>query len=92
MKQAGLRRAADIAPFDLRRVGIYAGIAVATLVLWGFAALTSRGLVIDVAAIGVTGLVLLVVSRQRLDLGRHFPEIARLPKVGRYLVEAKHRH
>ncbi len=89
LKQAGLRRAAGISPFDRSRAGIYAAIAIAAAALWTLARLTDESnLAVDLVAIALTGLVLLVATRRRLDLGRHFPEVARIPFVGRHLVGA----
>ena len=86
MKQAGLRRAGGISPFDRHRAVIYAGIGVATAVLVLFAVTTDVGLPLAMVATAIVSTALLVASRRRLDLGRHFPEIGRLPVIGGFLI------
>jgi O-antigen/teichoic acid export membrane protein len=86
LKQAGLRRAAGIAPLEARHVGTYAGIVAVTVVLSLYAAATSAGLLVDLGVVAVASAVLLVANRRRLAIERHFPEVGRLPFLGRLLL------
>lgn len=86
LKQAGLRRAAGITPLEARHVGTYAGIVAATVVLSLYAAATSAGLLVDLGVVAVASAVLLVANRRRLAIERHFPEVGRLPLLGRLLL------
>ncbi len=84
--QIGLVRSGVGLP-DLRHVVVFVAIAVALVVLWLVQVTAGLSLIPGLAAIGVGWLLLVIGGRRALELGRYFPELARIPVV-RSLVGA----
>ena len=84
--QIGLRAGVGIRVFDRRGVPVYGMIVGAAAALTGFERLVAAPVLVDVAVAALLSLGLLVVNRRRLDIGATFPEIARLPVIGRLLT------
>ncbi|HEU5043014.1 MAG TPA: oligosaccharide flippase family protein [Nocardioidaceae bacterium] len=63
----------------------YAIIAAGAGLLWGFQLFVSRGVVPDVAAAIVVSVAVLAGSRRALQLRETFPELARIPVLGRFI-------
>jgi O-antigen/teichoic acid export membrane protein len=83
--QLGLRRTARTGFINRGSLPAYASIAVAAGLLWGVQVLWSPGLVVSLVLTALTSLALLAVNRRSLQLSEYFPEVRRLPLVGRYL-------
>lgn len=83
--QLGLRRTVRTAFISRASLPAYVSIAVATGLLWGVDALWSPGLVPAVILVGLASLALVAYNRRSLQLSEYFPEVRRLPVVGRYL-------
>ncbi len=84
--QIGLVRTGVGLP-DLRHVLLFVAIAVVLIGLWLIGVLVGLSLIPGLAAIGVGWLFLVIGGRRALELGRYFPELARIPIV-RTLVGA----
>lgn len=65
--------------------GCYAMITLGGLLLWGFEHLFHPGIVPSVVAAVVVSVVVLAGSQSALQLSRTFPELQRLPLVGRFV-------
>jgi O-antigen/teichoic acid export membrane protein len=86
MKQAAMVRVASVEPFPRRYARIYASIVAAAAGLALFAAVVELPFV---ALLGVAALVSLVVlwaNRAALEVAATFPEVRRIPVLGRLLV------
>ncbi len=55
------------------------------LLLFGVQYFLEPHLAIDVVLVGLAAMLLLVLNRQTLQIGQMFPELARLPLIGRFL-------
>lgn len=86
LKQLALHRTTGIEIIDRRYVRVYAVIAVAVAALAAAQALFRPGLVASLTLAILASAVVVAVNHDRLDLGHTFPEILRLPLVGRLLA------
>ncbi|HEX6869375.1 MAG TPA: oligosaccharide flippase family protein [Candidatus Limnocylindrales bacterium] len=84
--QIGLVRSGVGRP-DLRHVLVFVAVAVLLVALILLQANLHLSLIVGLAVIGMVWLGLIVGSRRALELGRYFPELARIPVV-RWLVGA----
>jgi O-antigen/teichoic acid export membrane protein/thymidylate kinase len=82
--QSGLVATAHIGRFPRRAVKVYASVAAAVTVL-GVLAWVSAGVVVMTAAVAVTSLALAWLNRRYLQIGDTFPELAKVPLLGRVL-------
>jgi O-antigen/teichoic acid export membrane protein len=87
VNQWALRRALGTAFIDRRCAWAYVTIFVAAGALWTFAVLVEPGLWVGLLAATVASLVVLVVSRNALELEDSFPELGKVPVV-RWLVQS----
>ena len=85
INQWALRRALGTAFIDRSCVLLYAVIVVCAVALWVFEALVDPGLVIGVAAATAASAIVLFASRSAIQLGDTFPELRRVPIVGRFV-------
>jgi O-antigen/teichoic acid export membrane protein len=83
--QVGLRRVLGVALVSRTSLPAYASIAVGAAALSAAHVLWSPGILTALALTGVAFLVLLAVNRHRLQLSSYFPEVRRLPLVGRHV-------
>ncbi len=83
--QAGLRGALETAFISPGSLPAYASIAGAILTLWAVQLLWSPGIFIAVALTSAVSLSLVAVNRRLLQLSSYFPEVRKLPVVGRHL-------
>lgn len=83
LKQWGLRRRTNIDVFDRRYAPVYlvliAGLGVLALLHWTF----DPHLLASIALTGGVWLAILLLTRRLLDLHETFPELARVPLLGR---------
>ena len=63
----------------------YATIAVCAVALWVFQVVVDPGILVGAVSVAVTSAIVLIGSRQALQLVGTFPELARIPLVGRLL-------
>ncbi|HEX6248373.1 MAG TPA: oligosaccharide flippase family protein [Nocardioidaceae bacterium] len=66
-------------------LGAYGVIALGAGTLWAFQLLASPGFVVSLVAAGLVSFAVLMGSRNALRLGESFPELLRLPLLGRLL-------
>lgn len=86
VNQAGLRRLLNVPLFEWRYAGVYATVVGVALAMWGAERLLEPGIV-GAAVLWVVGSgLVLVLNRNRLHLSDTFPEITRIPVVGRWLA------
>lgn len=83
INQWALRRAIGTAFIDRRCVPLYLVILGCAVVLWLLQALTDPGLLVGVLAAAAASVLVLFVSRSAIELGDTFPELRRVPLVGR---------
>jgi O-antigen/teichoic acid export membrane protein len=86
MNQLALQRSIGVGVFDRRGVPVFAMIIAAALGLAVFQRTVAPHFAVAVVVAGVTSLLLLVVNRRRLHLAETFPEVARVPVIGRLLT------
>lgn len=85
LNQWALRRSLGTAFVDRECWICYALIVGGAAGLWGFQLLLSPGIVVSLAAAATVSLVVLVGGRGALQLKATFPELARLPLLGRLI-------
>src|SRR5690606_32837186 len=85
LKQWGLRNTAGIGLFDRSLVRIYGLIAASAAVLLLAVVLLDLPLVPGVVLAAVASLVVLRAGQRELDVTRTFPELARMPVLGRLM-------
>jgi O-antigen/teichoic acid export membrane protein len=81
--QWALRRALRTTWIDRGCLLCYGAILACAAALWAFQALVEPGLVIGLVAAAVASVVVLLVGRSAMELGDTFPELRRMPVVGR---------
>ncbi len=84
-KQIGLRRGTGISLFERRYAPVYGAIVVAALALWLVQTLAEPPGAVGVALAAVASIAVLRVGRSQLDVAEVFPEVLRLPVIGRLL-------
>ncbi len=72
-------------PFHWRHVKVWVGVAIGMVGLVAIERLASPALPVAVALVGVVWLGLLLVARDGLQVRETFPELLRVPVVGRLL-------
>lgn len=85
LKQAGLRLQTGIRVFEWCYVKVYAAIMVAALGLWLTQRLVEPGVVMTLVLTGAASLTVLGVGRSELAVLTTFPELIRIPLMGRLL-------
>jgi O-antigen/teichoic acid export membrane protein len=83
LNQWALRMAIGTSFIDRGYRACYLSIVGGAVALWGFEALVSPGLLVSLAAGAATSLLVLLGSRRALHLGSTFPELLRVPLLGR---------
>jgi O-antigen/teichoic acid export membrane protein len=86
LKQAGLRRGTGISVFEWRHGRVYAVIAIATAALLGAQWALSPGPVLALALVAVVSGGVLGLTRRSLAIGDMFPELVRVPILGRLVT------
>jgi len=85
LNQSVLRRTIRTSIVGRECRGSYAAVAGGALALWCFSLLFSPGMLISMAAIALVSVLVLAASRQALQLKDTFPELGRVPLVGRLI-------
>lgn len=85
LNQWALRSSIRTRFIDRACLRCYAVIAVGTAGLWGFQLLVSPGLIVGILAAAVMSCVVLLASRRALQLSETFPELRRIPVMGRMI-------
>jgi O-antigen/teichoic acid export membrane protein len=85
LNQWALRGSIKSRFIDRQCIACYAAILGGTAVLWIFQILASPGIVASITAAALVSMAVLVCSRQALQLGDTFPELRRIPFVGRFI-------
>lgn len=85
LKQMGLGRGTGIRVFDLRYLRVYATIIIAAVVIAAVNAALRPHAIVGLAIAGAISFVVLVVNRPLLDVSKIFPEVQRLPIIGRLM-------
>jgi O-antigen/teichoic acid export membrane protein len=86
LKQAGLRRGTGISVFERRHGRVYVVIAAATAALLAAQWALSPGPVLALAMVAVASGAVLRLSRRSLRIGDMFPELLRVPLLGRLVT------
>lgn len=86
LNQVDLHRSVGVGVLDRRGLPVFGMIAVAAAGLALFQRLMAPHFVAAVAVAAATSFVLLVLNRRRLHLAQTFPEVGRLPVIGRLLT------
>jgi O-antigen/teichoic acid export membrane protein len=85
LNQWALRRSMQTAFIDRSCVRCYLVIVACSLALWAFQLTVEPGIVMCLLAAGAASLIVLYASRSSLELTETFPELARIPMLGRLL-------
>ena len=85
VQQLALRSTIGTAFVERPYLRCYLIIAGVTLVLWGFERAVRPGLVISIGAAAVGSCVVLFLNMRRLQLADTFPELRRIPLLGRWI-------
>ncbi|MCA1481784.1 polysaccharide biosynthesis C-terminal domain-containing protein, partial [Bradyrhizobium sp. NBAIM08] len=85
LNQWRLRASIQTRLIDPNCYSAYAAIVVCALVLWGFQALVHPGVVLGVVAAGAASILVLVASRDAMQLAATFPELRRIPLLGKFI-------
>jgi O-antigen/teichoic acid export membrane protein len=85
LNQWALRGSISTAFIDRECRFAYAAILGGAAALWGFDLAFSPGIVVSVAAASLVSLLVLLAAKRTLRLGDTFPELLRLPVVGKLL-------
>jgi O-antigen/teichoic acid export membrane protein len=85
LNQWALRGSIGTRFIDRECWGCYALIATGTLLLWGFQVLVDPGITLSLTAAAVVSLAVLLGSQPALQLSATFPELRRIPFVGRMI-------
>jgi O-antigen/teichoic acid export membrane protein len=85
LKQAGLRLSGGIELYRRELTPIYGAIVGTAGLLFTFQQLVQPPLAVGLVLAGVASLIVLAVARPRLDIMDTFPELGRMPYVGRVL-------
>jgi len=85
LNQLGLRAAAGIRFFEWHYARVYAWVGLATVGLWAVERALHPGLLVALVLAAGASLAVLVVNRGTLQSNEVFPELARVPLIGRLL-------
>ncbi len=85
LKQTGLRLGTGITIFDWRYLRIYLVIVASAGLLLGVQVLFDPHLAVGAVLVAATSFLVLLVGRSELDVGDTFPEVLRVPIIGRLL-------
>jgi len=91
LNQAGLGRGIGVPLFEWRYARLYGIIAAGAAVLAAVQAVAQPPFAVAVALAAVTSLLVLRLNRGLLDLEGTFPELARIPLLGRAMGDARRR-
>jgi O-antigen/teichoic acid export membrane protein len=86
LKQVGLRRGTGISVFEWRHARVYVTIAAATGGLLAAQWALAPGPVLALAMVGGASCAVFALSRRSLRIGDMFPELVRLPVLGRLVA------
>ena len=86
LKQAGLRRGTGVSVFEWRHARVYVVIAIATAALLAAQWALSPGPVLALAMVAVASGAVLGLTRRSLAIGDTFPELMRVPILGRLVT------
>jgi O-antigen/teichoic acid export membrane protein len=85
LKQAGLRLSGGIELYRRELTPIYVAIVATAGLLFALQQVVAPPLVVGLVLAGVASLIVLMVARPRLDIMDTFPELGRMPYLGRLL-------
>jgi O-antigen/teichoic acid export membrane protein len=85
LNQWALRSSLGTAFVERRYLPCYASIVLGAAALWGFRLTLAPGIVVSLIAATVVSLAVLVLSRPVLELGETFPELRKVPLLGRVI-------
>jgi Membrane protein involved in the export of O-antigen and teichoic acid len=85
LKQVGLNRTTGISLFEPRYLRVYVVLAAGAIGLLGVQVLWSPIFVVEFALAGLVSLVVFGLTRSELRIADTFPEITRIPLIGRIL-------
>jgi O-antigen/teichoic acid export membrane protein len=85
LKQVALTRGTGIPFFERKHLPAYAAIVGTTGALAALSALTDPPLVVAGLLVAVASVFVLIVSRPSIQIGDTFPELRRLPLLGRFV-------
>ena len=91
VRQLGLARRTPVRAIDARYAWIYVALACATAALVAIDLAFEPSLPFALLLVALASLAVLLFARTRLAVGENFPEIARLPFVGRLLTVSEPR-
>ena len=86
VRQFGLAKRTDVHVLDPQYIALYAVIAAAVGVVTAIGLALSPPLGVGIAIVAIASAAVLLFARERLDFAATFPELARLPVVGRFLA------
>ena len=89
LKQSGLRLGSGISVFEWRYLRVYVSIVAGAVALWGVQQLLDPNFVISVVLAGLVSAAIFRVGRTELEIGTVFPELLRLPLLGRLFGRAR---
>jgi O-antigen/teichoic acid export membrane protein len=87
LKQAGLRYG-GIRVFEWRYLRVYAAIVVGALALWGVQETFAPSFVLSLILAGLVSAAIFRIGRTELEIREVFPELLRLPVIGRVVERA----
>lgn len=85
LNQLALARTIGSAAFDREYIRPYLVIVLAVLALWGFQTVVQPGILVAIIVVSLVSLAVLLLTRRWLKLAETFPELTRLPVLGRVL-------
>jgi O-antigen/teichoic acid export membrane protein len=85
LNQWALRRALGTGFVDRRCLRCYLAILGCAGALWAFQSLVHPGLVVGLVAAAIAWMLVLLASRRAIELGDTFPELRRVPLLGRLI-------
>jgi O-antigen/teichoic acid export membrane protein len=85
-KQVALARTTSIRLLEWRAGRVYLLVAAATAAVWIFDVVLGPPLIVGLAAGGIAWVVVLLASRSSLEAADLFPELAKIPLIGRLVV------
>jgi O-antigen/teichoic acid export membrane protein len=86
LKQLGLRFGTGISLFDPVYLPTYLSIAAGAGVVYAFYAYINSPLYVDLGALAVVSIAIFIANRRLMHLSGVFPELRRLPILGRFLA------
>lgn len=85
LKQAGLRLVSGISLFDKKYLGFYLLITFSALGLFAVQFFIDENIFVAIGLAGAISLAVFMVSKKRLNVAENFPELLKLPVIGKWL-------